>query len=215
LSCYAPGPILLRVLAQLMSLVVPALCVACGAHAGRAAPLCLDCRAALRPAPVVDGTWAAFTYDGPAGAVVRALKFGGRVALADLMAAQIAVQAPALLLRGTIVPVPVHPRHRRQRGVDHGHALAAALARRTALGLEPCLARTGDPRPQVGRGRRDRVRGPAGSIELRAGSVAPERALLVDDVLTTGATVSACIRALHAAGTREVAALAYARTTAR
>src|SRR5436190_19184152 len=158
-------------LSRLVSLLVPALCIACGADAGRGAPLCRECRTAMgraRSLSLAGGDcWAAFAYDGPAGAVVRALKFGGRAALAELMAAQIAAHAPPGLLGRPLVPVPVHPRHRRGRGIDHAHALAAALARRTRAPLAPCLARSGDPRAQVGRGRRERIRGPAGSIAVR------------------------------------------------
>src|SRR3954449_8181133 len=106
-------------LASLIALVVPSLCLACGAHAGRAAPLCRDCRARMRPAPAAPGVWAAFDYEGPAGALIRALKFGGRVAVADVMAAQLASALPAQFLSGAVVPVPVHPAHRRRRGVDH------------------------------------------------------------------------------------------------
>jgi ComF family protein len=211
------------VLARLVSVLSPPLCVACGADAGRAAPLCQDCRAQMRarPAPrgnAADGSlgcWAAFPYEGPAGAMVRALKFGGRLALADLMAAQIAALVPPELLDGAVVPVPVHPAHRRRRGLDHCQALARALARRTGLPLATCLVKTGNPRPQVGRGRRARVGGPAGSIALKPGVAAPERVLLVDDVITTGATLTACADALRSGGAQTVSALVYARTTAR
>jgi predicted amidophosphoribosyltransferase len=65
----------------------------------------------------------------------------------------------------------------------------------------------------VGRNRRERRLGRAGSIELRA--AAPARALLVDDVATTGATLAACAGALRAAGSIEVAALVFARTIGR
>jgi predicted amidophosphoribosyltransferase len=131
------------------------------------------------------------------------------------MAAQIAAHAPPGILRGSIVPVPVHPAHRRRRGIDHAAALARALARRTGLPYAPCLVRTGDRQPQVGRGRSARIRGPAGSIALAPASQAPSEAVLVDDVVTTGATLAACTAALRAAGAGHVIAVAYARTNAR
>jgi ComF family protein len=204
-------------LARLIGLVVPPLCVACGADAGRAAPLCRECRAAMRPVngPGSATPWAAFAYEGPAGALVRALKFGGRGAIAEAMAAQIAATAPPSLLRGAVVPVPVHPAHSRRRGIDHAAALGQALARRARLPFADCLVRSGDPQPQVGRGRHARIRGPAGSIALRAGVDPPPKALLVDDVVTTGATLAACSEVLLAAGCGRVTAVAYTRTTAR
>src|SRR3954454_19591458 len=202
-------------LASLIALVVPPLCLACGAHAGRAAPLCRDCRAEMRPALSSPGVWAAFDYEGPAGALVRALKFGGRVAVADVMAAQLAAALPAERLSGVVVPVPAHTAHRRRRGVDHAAALAQALSRRASLGYAACLVRAGDPQPQVGRGRRARMAGPAGSVALRSGGRAPREVLLVDDVVTTGATLAACAKALTLAGAQRVTRIAYARTTAR
>src|SRR4051812_14910971 len=149
-----------QMLSRLIAIVVPPLCVACGADAGRAAPLCRQCRAQMAAPP--------FPYEGPAGAMVRALKFGGRAAIAETMAAQIVANAPPDVVRGAVVPVPVHPAHRRRRGLDHTAALARAVGRRAGLPLAQCLVRTGDPRPQVGRGRRARMRGPAGSIEVRS-----------------------------------------------
>ena len=160
--------------------------------------------------------WAAFAYESPAGALVRALKFGGRLPIAEVMAAQIAAHAPPELLQGVVVPVPVHRAHSRRRGVDHAAALARALASRARLPLDDCLVRSGDPQPQVGRGRQARVRGPAGAIAVRGGRrAAPRHVLLVDDVVTTGATLAACMEALRAAGAEHVTPIVYARTTAR
>jgi predicted amidophosphoribosyltransferase len=147
--------------------------------------------------------------------MVRSLKFGGRIPIAGVMAAQLAAQAPPGLLCGTLVPVPVHATHRRRRGMAHACLLAEALGERMGLPVADCLVRTGDPRPQVGRGRRERMAGLAGAIALGPGAEAPGVALLVDDVVTTGATIAACAQALCAAGSRSVGAIAYARTGAR
>jgi predicted amidophosphoribosyltransferase len=203
-----------RMLSKLLGLVVPPLCVECGADAGRAAPLCRECRGVMRPLACTS-PWAAFAYEGPAGAMVRALKFGGRSAVADAMAAQMFALAPPGLLVGEVVPVPVHPAHARRRGIDHAAALARALARRSGLPFADCLVRRGDPRPQVGRGRQARIRGPVGKMDIRPGAPVPRIALLVDDVITTGATLAACSTTLRVAGCQEIAPIAYARTTAR
>jgi predicted amidophosphoribosyltransferase len=227
------------VLRKLIDLLVPPLCIACNADAGRGAPLCRECRARMQATsggwvPVPAGgsagaaaggpaagasasahCWTGFAYEGPAGALVRALKFGGRVAIADVMAAQLAALAPPEYLCGVVVPVPAHPAHCRRRGVDHSGMLARAFARRTGLPLADCLVRRGDAAPQVGRGRRARMGGPAGSIEVRPRVPVPGVAVIVDDVVTTGATMAACIGALRAAGTKGATPIAYARTTAR
>jgi predicted amidophosphoribosyltransferase len=208
-------------LSKLTALLVPPLCIACGADAGRAAPLCRECRAEMQalgpPSSAAAGAppWAAFAYEGPAGALVRALKFDGRIAIADVMAAQMVALAPPHLLTGSVVPVPVHPAHRRRRGLDHCAVLGRALARRAGLPFSDCLVRGGNPLPQVGRGRRARIRGPAGSIAVRPGVAPPPQVLLLDDVVTTGATLAACSTALRMAGCQGITLIVYARTTAR
>ena len=157
--------------------------------------------------------WAALEYEGPARALVRALKFRGALAVADPMAALMAASAPLERLRGVLVPVPLHPARRRRRGFNQAERLARALGQRTGLAVADCLVRGGSNLRQVGRDRAARLAGPAGSISAR-GPV-PARAVLVDDVTTTGATLAACAAALRAAGSEDVTALVFARTRGR
>ncbi len=116
--------------ARALSLVVPPFCWECGREAPSGQPLCPPCRRELRwldPEPVVlagVSLWAPVAYEGPARALVRALKYRGAAALAEPMAAQVAAGAPAGLLDppAELVPVPLHPRRRRRRGLQPGRA---------------------------------------------------------------------------------------------
>ena len=201
--------------------IAPPLCAGCGALAGRVEPLCAECRGRLRwlaRDPVAVGrlaAWAPVAYEGPAQGLVRALKFRGATRAAEAMAAQIAAGAPPEWLAGgrTLVPVPLHPARARSRGYNQAALLAAALARRTGLELADCLERTGPRTTQVGRDRAQRLTGIAGHVRLE--SAAPPSAILVDDVITTGATLLACARALREGGTTSVVAVGYARTPGR
>ncbi len=186
------------------------------------APLCAGCRLRLRwlgpDAVTVAGVraWAPVAYEGPARALVRALKFRGAAGVAEAMAAQMAAAAPTSMLEGTVlVPVPLHTVRLRQRGFNQAERLAASMARRTGLPCVSCLERRGGGAPQVGRPRVERLTAVRDSIAVGPDLDAPRRALLVDDVITTGGTVLACASVLRAGGTRDVAALAYARTLGR
>ncbi len=202
--------------------MAPPACWSCGAGIDEGRSLCASCRGALRRlgpelvnlagVPV----WAPLSYEGPARALVRGLKYRGAAGLADAMAAQIVANAPSGLLGGpaVLVPVPLHPSRRRSRGYNQAELLSAAMARRTGLNLSDCLRRTGAAAPQVGRGRTERLQG-RGAIERRVRAHIPRDALLVDDVATTGATLAACAKALDAAGARWVMAVTFARTPGR
>jgi ComF family protein len=208
-------------LRTLASLIAPPVCAACAGAAGRAEPLCAACRRELRwlagPAQLSGvRVWAPVAYEGPARALVRALKFRGAFLAGHAMASQIAAGAPpGVLERGRLVPVPLHPRRRRRRGFNQAERLAAAISARTGLRVCDCLERSGASITQVGRDRSARLEGVAGTVAVRRDADLPAVAILVDDVATTGATLAACASALRAAGVREVTAVAYARTPGR
>ena len=218
---------------ELVALFVPPACLACGrALTASGDALCPACRRALpwlagprcprcglpapcgpcpaAPAPF-DAAWAPLAHDGPARALVAALKFRRRLAVADLMAAQIAAGAPRPLLEppGVLVPVPAHPRRRRARGFDQAERLAQALAARTGLPARSILLRGGPAVRQLGASRRARLA--AGRLAVAAQGPAPARCVLVDDVHTTGATLRACAAVLRSAGAQNVACVTYAR----
>lgn len=152
--------------------------------------------------------------EGAAARVVRALKYAGWTELADAMAGDMAPGARELAGEegALLVPVPLAPSRRRERGYNQAELLARSLSGVTGWPARPLLGRRSGGRAQavLGRaGRRDNV---SGAFRLVHGSGAADRVLLVDDVVTTGATVRACAAALETGGLRPVGAVAFART---
>src|SRR3954470_299409 len=179
------------------ALLAPPLCVACRRPPAHAADrLCADCRAQLPwlrcprcprcalPSPCgarcpmagtrIARSWTPLAYEGPARAVVRALKLRGAVGLAELMAAQmVATAPPGLLAPGVaLVPVPTPAARRRRRGFDHAALLASAVAERTGLPAAACLRRAG-PAPRQARPRRAERLAP-GRVELAVTGAVPK-----------------------------------------
>jgi predicted amidophosphoribosyltransferase len=154
---------------------------------------------------------AATRFEGVARAVAHGLKFGRRLGLADVAARAMLSALPDAERPAPapfeVVPVPAAPWRRRWRGFDPAEEIALALARIADLPYRPCLRR-GNGSRQVGRPRADRLADPP---RVWTDGQAPGRALLVDDVHTTGATLGACARALRESGCERVVGLTLAR----
>ncbi len=195
--------------------LLPPLCAACGRSCRPEAVLCTRCARRLAAAepllgmgpPGLDRAWSSAPHEDVARNLVAALKFRRLLPVADLMADRIQWLAPAHMLSGAVVPVPTAPARVLARGFDPAGELAGALAERIEAPVECCLRRRGSGR-QVGRRRADRVGHPP-CIQVHGR--APRSVLLIDDVLTTGATLAACAKALRAAGAARVVAVTFAR----
>ena len=218
-----------RPLALLVALIAPPSCAACR----RPLPDGLVCGECLRGLPwlrghrcarcalprhragcpaakaAFDRAWAPLAHDGAARGLVHALKFRAALPVADVMAAHMAANLPADL-RECLVPVPPDRRRLRTRGFDPAGMLAARLAARAGLPVSACLRRTDHGHRQVGAGRG--LRRSAGRFAAAATAPPPGRAVLVDDVHTTGATLDACAQALKVRGAEWVGAATYVRT---
>ena len=194
------------------------MCDCCGTPFPYAAGDGAQCAACAADRPPYRHARAALVYDDASARLVLGLKYGDRTQLASTMARLMTrAAAPMLADAPLLVPVPLHPRRLRQRLYNQSALLARALCRETgmALGLE-VLERVRDTRTSRGLSRSARAANVRGAIRVGArgkARVAGRNVLVVDDVMTTGATVEACARALLRAGARNVDVVTFARVT--
>ncbi|QKG72739.1 ComF family protein [Erythrobacter mangrovi] len=232
-------------LAPIVDFIYPPRCPACGAGVGEQGGLCAQCwddlvipsepccAACQRPfasassdgsalcgpclatRPVHDGIAAGTLYTETSRKLVLALKHGGRIALAPMLARLIAARLPTANPRRLIVPVPLHRRRLWSRGYNQAGLLARELGRfGHGIVLVDALVRTRSTPTLGGLGKRERAKVLAGALAVRGSAkerIKGAEIILVDDVLTSGATSSACVAALKRAGATRVTIACFAR----
>lgn len=212
----------------LLDLIVPPACSGCGAYGSA---LCGRCRAGFRPAASARDRFvaadpatvvgdelevavAAFAYDGTLRTALARLKYGGAARLAVPLADAAAPLLIPLVAQHTgaaLVPIPVHRDRLRQRGYNQAALLAARLGRELGRPVADVLARSRPTGQQHRLNRAERLRNLRDAFVIGRDARAPPHAILVDDILTTSATLEACAAVLRAAGCRRVVGVAIAR----
>ena len=173
--------------------------------------MCERCR---RRPPGYHWARSVWTYEGPARGAVLALKYGGLPGLVRPLGQALLATASEQLgrLHPVLLPVPLHRVRLRQRGFDACDALARFVARRLRLTVSRAIERPRGTTPQVGLGILARRRNTANAFQLLwPEAIMGRNVVLIDDVLTTGATVGVCTQLLSDAGAREVGVLTLAR----
>jgi len=182
------------------------------------AALCGEC---LKRQPPFDAAFAPYVYGHPLNHLLTQLKFGHSLA-AGRVVAELWIDALRGMLAGgvigalpeVLIPVPLHAQRLRERGYNQALELARPLARAFELWLAPdLLARTRATAAQAELDAKTRRKNLRGAFEFRLppGQSAPGSAVLLDDVMTTGATLAECARILKRAGVDRVEVWAFAR----
>lgn len=150
---------------------------------------------------------------GPLALALHRYKYERDVTLASPLALILADRCPLPPGHEIIVPVPLHTARLRWRGFNQASLLAKLLAKRRQVRIHPSLLRRNRPTiPQVGLNEQERRRNLTGAFSVTDGAeVRGRHILLVDDVLTTGATAEECARSLRRAGARKIDVLVLAR----
>lgn len=182
------------------------LCPRCALPSPRAA----TCGRCLSEPPAYDATTAALAYDFPADTLVHALKFRGELALASFLGREIARRISAVEI-DSVVPVPLSAARLRTRGYNHAAEIARHLLPRK-LDLALC-ERSRDTPPQMDLPFAERRRNVRGAFRCTRALMGASIAV-VDDVMTTGATLDELARTLKAAGAARVVNWVVARTAA-
>lgn len=196
----------------LLDLVAPPRCVACDEELEPGEEgFCLVCSPLLEPLAGAEASMAVLRFGGPLASAMRRFKYGGRSELARPLAAAIAERARAACAgMDAIVPVPLHPRRLRERGFDQSSLLAGELAKRVGVPRRlDLLERRRPTTVQAALDRAARLSNVEGAFHAspRAKGL---RVLVLDDVRTTGATLSDACGALLRAGAARAQPLALA-----
>lgn len=190
-------------------------CTACGRPFGDMMPEGGTCAPCLADPPRHAGIAAATLYNDPSRKLVLALKHGNRIALAPMMASLMMAKLSFVDADWLLVPVPLHRWRLWKRGYNQAAELARQIARRTGARLVvDGLDRRRRTPSLGGLGKLARKRALSGAITVRAarkGRLKGAKIVLVDDVLTSGATSDACVSALRRAGADRVVIACFAR----
>ena len=174
-----------------------------------------DCARCRRGRSIILEGAALGFYAGPLRDCVVALKYGGRHRTAERLASRLRDDARCRAVLGAsdlLVPVPLHGNRERGRGFNQAELLARALGRPSGVRVCRALTRTRDTRSQTDLSARDRRRNVENAFAVTAEARLEHAAVtLVDDVLTTGATLRECAATLLAGGAREVRTITVAR----
>lgn len=143
--------------------------------------------------------------------IITHAKYERGLGLHAVIAQEISDALPGYMPDFTVTFVPTSAKHIRQRGFDHTHRIARNVANLHQLPYQMLLERIGST-SQVGRNREQRIHQLTGAFRYVGTSKPPRNVLLIDDVMTTGATLSECARTLKHAGVKHVYAAVFART---
>jgi len=205
IGCGLEGDLLCGDCQQNKLILLPSFCYICKKETKNSA-ICSECA----PGSSLKSVHIGCLYDGPANQLVQRLKFDRARAAAATMARRLNTTLPALDTSILITNVPTATSRIRQRGYDQAALLASALASQRGLAYKPTLAKTNQLR-QVGASRQQRQTQSGVSFRVTSPkSVLGRHILLVDDVLTTGASLEACAKLLIQKGALSVRAAVFA-----
>ena len=213
---------------SLLELLLPSACAGCGRYGEL---LCDKCRTSLTPASragdcflAADGGWvvgesfevaaAAFAYHGPLRRALQRLKYvGARKVAAPLAEAAVPALGRLVAISGRLplTAIPLHPARERVRGYNQAALLADALGRATHLPRSDLVLRARATTRQHHLDRAGRLRNLRGAFALASTARPPPAVILVDDILTTSATLDACASVLLEAGCEHVFGFTIAR----
>jgi ComF family protein len=176
----------------------------------------VKCGACLARPPAFARARAVFVYDAESRSILLDFKHGDRTDFAPALARWMARAGSELLADADLIaPVPLHPRRLWSRRFNQAALLALAIGRQTGVAVRPDLMRRRRNTPSQGRlspaGRRRNVTGAFALAPGHRTRVMGKRVLLIDDVMTTGATAEACAKLLLRSGAQAVDLLALAR----
>jgi ComF family protein len=170
------------------------------------------CGQCLQQPPLFTSTTAVFSYAFPLDKLIQAMKYGEQLALASAFAKKLVLRIDKDALPDHVLPMPLHPAKLRERGFNQSLLLAAAVARELHLKLLPgSCQRVRDTPPQSALPWKERDKNVRNAFRCDA-DLTGKHIALVDDVLTTGASLNALAKAVHQRGAEKISAWVVART---